>query len=257
MDPTVAACQIEVTDLAPETNAATVIDRLAALDDAVDIAVFPEYALTGFVADERIESVALDLNGPVIDRVRAHARDTETAVVAGCVEQRGERYHNTLAYVAPDGSVTPYRKRHLWGGESERLTPGDERVVVETAVGRTGLLTCYDLNFVHESAALLDAGVDALFVPGAWPATHAANWRLLARARALDGVRWVVAVGRTGRRDIDGARVSEYAGRSLIVRPDGVVAGELAHKPDTMVRTLDSDVLASQRALVDLPIDSQ
>ena len=257
MDPTVAACQIEVADLAPETNVATVVDRLAALDDRVDVAVFPEYALTGFVADDRIEATALALDGPVFDRLRAHAEETDTAMLVGCIEQRGDDYHNTLAYVTADGDLTPYRKRNLWGSESEWLTPGEERVVVDTPAGPTGLLTCYDLNFVHESAAFLDAGVDALFVPGAWPATHAANWRLLARARALDGVRWVVACGRTGRKDVADARVSEYAGRSLVVRPDGVVAGELAYEPDTLVRTLDTDVLASQRDLVGVSVGSE
>ena len=90
MDPTVAACQIEVADLAPETNVATVVDRLAALDDRVDVAVFPEYALTGFVADDRIEATALALDGPVFDRLRAHAEPTDTPMLVGCAEQRGD-----------------------------------------------------------------------------------------------------------------------------------------------------------------------
>jgi predicted amidohydrolase len=77
------------------------------------------------------------------------------------------------------------------------LTPGGDRVVVETPVGRAGLVTCYDLNFVAESAAFADEHVDALLATGAWPAAHGDNWRLLVRARALDGVRWVVAAGRT------------------------------------------------------------
>ncbi|MDZ7746010.1 MAG: carbon-nitrogen hydrolase family protein [Halobacteriales archaeon] len=257
MDPTVAACQIEVEDLDPERNVSTVVDRLTALDECVDVAVFPEYALTGFVADERAEAAALAFDGSLFDRLRAHAADADTAVLVGCIEQAGGDYHNTLAYLTPDGELTPYRKRNLWGDESEWLTPGDERVVVDTPAGRAGLLTCYDLNFVHESAAFLDAGVDALFVSGAWPATHAANWRLLARARALDGVRWVVACGRTGRREVPDARVSEYAGRSLVVRPDGVVAGELAYEPETLVRTLERDVLASQRDLVGVAAGSE
>ncbi|KAB7512994.1 carbon-nitrogen hydrolase family protein [Halosegnis rubeus] len=200
---------------------------------------------------------SLALESPIFDRLRAHADETETAVLVGCIEQRGGEYHNTPAYITPGGELTPYRKRNLWGSESERLTPGEERVVVDTPAGRTGLLTCYDLNFVHESAAFLDAGVDALFVSGAWPSTHAANWRLLARARALDGVRWVVACGRTGRKEVADARLSEYAGRSLVVRPDGVVAGELAYEPDTLVRTLDTGVLDSQRDIVGVSVSSE
>jgi len=36
---------------------------------------------------------------------------------------------------------------------------------------------------------------------GAWPGAYSENWTLLVRARALDGVRWTVGAGRTGRRD--------------------------------------------------------
>ncbi|WP_044958158.1 nitrilase-related carbon-nitrogen hydrolase, partial [Halarchaeum acidiphilum] len=58
-DPAVAACQCAITDCDPAANVATVRARLAGLDDRVDVAIFPEYALTGFVADDRIADAAL------------------------------------------------------------------------------------------------------------------------------------------------------------------------------------------------------
>jgi (R)-amidase len=111
-------------------------------------------------------------------------------------------------------------------------------------------LTCYDLNFVDESATLTDKRVDALLVVGAWPATHSDNWRLLLRARALDGVRWTVGAGRTGRRDVDGARVTDYAGRSLVARPDGGIRAELDTTARDLVVDLEAGVLERQRELV-------
>lgn len=251
-DPTVAACQIQVDDLDVDANLARVADRLAGVD--ADVALFPELALTGFVADDRIQRAALSPGDGVLDRVRALARDHDTAVVVGFAEDADGTYHNATAYVTPDGGTTLYRKRHLWTGERAVFDPGDDVVTVETPAGRTGLVTCYDLNFVHDSAAFLGEAVDALFVVGAWPATHAPNWRLLVRARALDGVRWAVGCGRTGRRDVEEAPVVDYAGRSLVARPDGVVAAELAHDPDDLVVTLDEEVLATQRDLVDVPV---
>lgn len=251
-DPTVAACQLRVADLDPEANLTRIEDRLADLD--VDVALFPELSLTGFVGGERIYEAALRTDGPVLDRVREAARSTDTALVVGYAEEADAGYHNATAYVTPDGETTTYRKRHLWGGEAEVFDPGDELVVVESPTGPAGLVTCYDLNFVGDSAAFLDRGVDALFVVGAWPASHAPNWKLLVRARALDGVRWAVACGRTGRREIEGADPTTYAGRSLVARPDGVVAAELAYAPDDLVATLDRDVLARQRKLVGVSI---
>lgn len=254
MEPTVAACQVPVDDLDVAANLERLEARLSAVAADVDVALFPELGLTGFVADDRIRATALDVDGPRIARLRELAAAHDVALVVGFAERRGETFHNTTAYVTPDGGVTPYRKRHLWGGEADVFTPGAEHVVAETPAGSTGLVTCYDLNFARDSVAFLDAGVDALFVVGAWPATHAPNWRLLVRARALDGVRWVVACGRTGRKEVEDAPTVEYAGRSLVARPDGVVASALAHAPDDLVATLDSEVLAAQRELVDVPV---
>lgn len=254
MEPTVAACQVPVEDLDVAANLERLENRLSTVAPDADVALFPELGLTGFVADDRIRATALDVDGPEVDRLRELAAAHGVALVVGFAERRADQYHNTTAYVAPDGDVTPYRKRHLWGGEADVFTPGEEYVVVETPAGPTGLVTCYDLNFVRDSVAFLDAGVDALFVVGAWPATHAPNWRLLVRARALDGVRWVVACGRTGRKEVEDAPTVEYAGRSLVARPDGVVGAALAHAPDDLVATLDPDVLSVQRELVGVPV---
>jgi predicted amidohydrolase len=273
--PTVAVPQMSVTDLDPAANLARVERRLADLPDRVAVACFPEYALTGFVADDRLRDAALTPDDPHLDRLADAAAAADTAVLAGYVERRpddghergggdggdgddergdGDRnratLHNAAVYVRPDGERVTYRKRHLWGGERDLLTPGTERCVFESPFGRTAVLTCYDLNFVAESAALTDERVDCLLVPGAWPAAHSENWRLLLRARALDGVRWVVGAGRTGRRDVPGTDPVEYAGRSAVVRPDGAVAAALNRDERDLLWDLDPDLLAEQRAFV-------
>jgi (R)-amidase len=254
MPPTVAACQLAVDDLAPDANLATVESRVRGLPEAVDIAVFPEYALTGFVPDGRVADAALPIDGDRLDRCRDLAAAASTALVVGFVEAAGDDLHNTTAYLAPDGDVTTYRKRHLWGREAEILTAGDELVTVETPVGTAGILTCYDLNFVRDSAELVDRGTDALLVGGAWPAAYSENWRLLLRARALDGVRWVVGAGRTGRRETvgseDGADAVAYAGRSLVARPDGGIHAALDRRENDLVAELDPDTLAAHREFV-------
>jgi predicted amidohydrolase len=248
--PTVAVPQLALDDLSVETNLSTLVARAAALPDEVDVALFPEYALTGFAADDRLTDVALDRGGSELDRVRETARVNDLALLAGFVEQDDDSYYNATAYVRPDGETTVYRKRHLWGNERNILSRGDKRIIVETPVGRTGVLTCYDLNFVTESAAFTRERVDALFVTGAWPAAHSENWRLLLRARALDGVRWVVGAGRTGARRVPGSVPTEYAGRSAVVRPDGVVAAALNRDERDLVSRLDPEVLAEQRAFI-------
>lgn len=247
---TVAVCQFAVDDLDVETNLARVRERTAGLNDAVNVAVFPEQTLTGFVGDERVHDAAVRTDGSVVDELRDLAAEERLALLVGYVEERKGTYYNATAYVRPDGEVTVYRKRHLWAGEVGTLTPGEEIVTVETAAGEAGILTCYDLNFVNDSAALAHEEVVVLFVVGAWPAAYSENWTLLVRARALDGVRWVVGAGRTGRRDIPDVQTVEYAGRSLVARPDGCVGHQLDRSLGNLIADLDSETLAAQRELI-------
>jgi predicted amidohydrolase len=255
--PTVAACQTTVEGLEPSANLDVVAERLADLDDAVDVALFPEYALTGFVADDRVYEAALKRDGEELDRLESLAADHDVAVLAGFVEAGAEAHYNTVAYVTPDGEPTFYRKRHLWANEQDVLESGEEAVVVDTPAGATGIVTCYDLNFVEVSAAFARERVDALFVVGAWPAPYSENWRLLLRARALDGVRWVVGCGRTGRRDVPNADVVDYAGRSAVVRPDGTVSAALDRDERTLVANLDQEILAEQREFIPVLPDEE
>jgi len=259
MDTTVAACQTAIEDLDTAANLRTVESRLESLPDRVDLACFPEYALTGFVPDERARAIALSRHGETLERIRNAATEAGCDVLVGFLErsEAGQNeskpegaLYNAAAYIGADGDETIYRKRHLWDGEADRLEPGERRVTVETPLGTAGLMTCYDLNFVADSAAFTERDVDALLVIGAWPATHSDNWRLLVRARALDGVRWAVGVGRTGRRDVADAPVVEYAGCSLVARPDGGIRAELDTAERDLVVDIDHETRKRQRELI-------
>lgn len=189
-------------------------------------------------------------DGEVVDRLRELAARNHLDVLIGFAERANGTLFNSSAYVAADGSVTIYRKRHRWGDEQRIFSRGRDRRVLETPLGRTGLLTCYDLNFVRESAALTEARIDVLLILGAWPASHMQNWRLLVRARALDGIRWTVGVARTGRREVGDAPDSEYAGHSLVARPDGSIHEELGSEPENLVVDLDPSILERQRETI-------
>jgi len=64
-----------------------------------------------------------------------------------------------------------YRKAHLWDREKADLfTPGsDLPPVVDTAVGRIGLMICYDLEFPEWVRAVALNGAELLCAPVNWP----------------------------------------------------------------------------------------
>jgi len=245
--PTVAACQCVIDDLDVASNRDRVAGIVRDLPAAVDLAVFPEGTLTGFVPDERIHDAAVARDGAAVAAVHEAATAAGCAVVVGFVEAAADGYYNAAAYLDPDGDATVYRKRHLWATERALLEPGAERVRIETPVGTAAILTCYDLNFVAESAATATEDLEVLLVPGAWPAASSENWRLLVRARALDGVRWAVAAGRTGRRTVDDAPAATYAGRSLVAFPNGAVKEALTRAPGRIVSELPPATLERAR----------
>jgi (R)-amidase len=245
--PTVAACQLPVDDLDVAANRDRVVDTIRDLPRSVDLAVFPEQVLTGFVPDERVHEAAIGRDADAVRAVHDAAENADLGVVVGFVEDAPSGVYNAAAYLDPAGETTVYRKRHLWADEQSLLDGGTDHVRVETPAGRASIATCYDLNFVGDSAATVAEDVDLLIVPGAWPAAYSENWRLLVRARALDGVRWAIAAGRTGRRDVPDAPTATYAGRSLVTYPNGEVKTALTRDPGTTVSDLDPDTLARAR----------
>ncbi|XGI84738.1 nitrilase-related carbon-nitrogen hydrolase (plasmid) [Halorutilales archaeon Cl-col2-1] len=132
-DPEVAACQIQVEDLDVETNLQRIREYALQLPDSTDIAIFPEYSLTGYTDDERVYGVAMTRD-EVVPKVRGISEETDTEILFGFIEERedGEEYYNAAGYVTPEKD-TVYRKRNLWSSEEELLSQGEERVVIKTS----------------------------------------------------------------------------------------------------------------------------
>src|SRR5699024_5114110 len=69
--------------------------------------------------------------------------------------------------------IYTYRKTHLYDAfitkESDRVIPGDKPAeVIETDIGKIGLLICYEIRFPEISRNLTLDGADVLIVPTAW-----------------------------------------------------------------------------------------
>lgn len=189
-----------------------------------DIYVLPEMWATGFcinpegVAEPTGNNVGLLPEKHSLAWMMAAARHTGAAICGSLAIKTGDgAYRNRLYFVRPDGEVTHYDKKHLFGpgGESRHYTAGQKRVTAEYKGVRFLLATCYDLRFPVWLRYKDD--YDAIIIVASWPGRRDMAWQTLLRARAIENQCHVIGVNRVGN-DQD----LSYIGSSAIINAYGL-----------------------------------
>ncbi|MGH7792749.1 MAG: nitrilase-related carbon-nitrogen hydrolase, partial [Thermodesulfobacteriota bacterium] len=119
-------------------------------------------------------------------------------------------------------------------GENTYFKSGGERLVVDTPLGKLGVIICYDLRFPELARGLALNGAEMLVVPAQWPKARLNHWRTLAIARAIENQSFVIACNRTGRDTKE-----EYPGHSLIIDPWGDVLAEGEEEEGFIIAEID------------------
>src|SRR3954465_13596707 len=195
-----------------------------------ELVVLPETASTGFVTGttpEELWDVVSEIPGPVTEPIQAAARDLGVHVVWGTYE-RGERrgvVHNAAVLIGPTGDVLGvYRKTHPFAGErcdqGGWVTAGDEVCVVDTDLGRIGMIICFDGDYPEASRITARRGAELIARPSAL-LRSADIWELTNRARAYDNHVYLVGANATG----SSSRGVLYFGNSMVVSPTAAAAG--------------------------------
>ena len=240
---TVAAVQVAPSSqpLSAATIAANTERAIALVRDCVgatgaELVVLPESVTTGFtpgVDAETLWDLVSEVPGPVLEPFRDAASDLGIHLVVGTYERGASRgvVHNAAAVLGPSGGVLGvYRKTHPFGGErADRggwVTPGTDICVVDTPLGRIGVIICFDGDYPELSRITAIRGAEILCRPSAL-LRSADLWELTNRARAYDNHVYVVGANATG---VDPAGVI-YFGNSMIVTPIAeVVARAASHE---------------------------
>ena len=142
---------------------------LAAIPADCDLAVLPELFATGYQFVDRQEAwqwAEDPADGPISARLRAHAAEHDTVLVAGLAERAGDQLFNSALLIRPDGSWETYRKVHLFWNEKDIFAPGDLGFPVFEACGTTiGLMICFDWVFPEAARSLALRGAKLLCHP--------------------------------------------------------------------------------------------
>ncbi|PZS14064.1 MAG: carbon-nitrogen hydrolase family protein [Pseudonocardiales bacterium] len=255
---TVAAVQLAPSSapLTAETIAtngarAVAMVRDCAAATAAELVVLPESVTTGFTPGVDVETLwdlVSAVPGPVLDPYAAVAADLGIHLVVGTYERDPRRgvVHNAAVLLGPSGDVLGvYRKTHPFGGErADRggwVTPGDDICVVDTPLGRIGLIICFDGDNPELSRITAIKGAEIICRPSAL-LRSADIWELTNRARAYDNHVYVIGANATG---VDPAGII-YFGNSMIVTPIAeVVARAASHECWVSARLDPATALAS------------
>ncbi len=217
------------------------------------LAVLPEnFALMGRGDAARRAIAERDGDGPVQEMIARAARELGLWIVAGTtpilVDDDPRPANACLVYDAAGIRVARYDKIHLFDVsipernesylESANARPGSAPVVVDTPAGRVGLTVCYDVRFPELYRRLSDMGAEVFTVPAAFTApTGRAHWETLLRARAIEGLSFVIAAAQSGlhpngRETWGDSMIVDFWGRVLARRPAdaGVVLASLDHE---------------------------
>jgi predicted amidohydrolase len=221
---------------------------LAAIEEAVDagaeVIVLPELITSGYMFEstEEAAQVAIAPDHELLREWAAVAARADVVVIGGFCErdpEGGGRVFNSAAVMDASGVRAIYRKLHLWDNEHAIFTPGsDAPPVIETRVGRIGVVICYDLEFPELTRSVALAGAQLLAVP--------TNWPLFPRPHGErpSEVTIAMATGRINRMAVACAdrlgleRGQDWTGGATIVDPDGWVGAE-SRAPGMVIADVD------------------
>lgn len=241
----------------PAANLQLVRDYAArAADAGATLVVFPEATMCRFGVP--LGPIAEPVDGPWADGVRRIAADSGLTVVAGMFTPSGDgRVTNTLIAAGPGTPNQPdthYDKIHLYDAfgftESKTVAPGREPVVIMVDGVSVGLTLCYDVRFPALYTELARRGAQLITVCASWGSGPGKleQWRLLARARALDSMSYIAAAGQADPGEaLGGSGAPTGVGGSLVASPFGEVVASAGAHPDLVVTDIDVDRVTDAR----------
>ena len=238
----VAVAQMEPMLAETERNLDAALERLEeAAAAGAQLLVLPECAIPGYMFDSAEEALpyAEEIPGPTTEAFERECARLGVHAITGLLERDGDTLYNAAILVGPDGLIGSYRKTHLpFLGVDRFVTPGDGFKVFDTALGRIGLIICYDLRFPEVTRTLALQGADMVALPTNFPMAAKLQCDVIAPARAAENRIYLLVANRVGKE-----RWGEFCGWSQIVDPYGT---RLAEAGETEEALLVADVELEQ-----------
>jgi predicted amidohydrolase len=212
------------------------------LAQGADLAVFPELFLGGYSTRD-VNELALDLEGPEVERMARLARENDVAVIFGLHERVPGGVANSAVCLNRRGNLAgTYRKTHLFGEERRAFVAGEELLVTDIDGIETGLMICFDLEFPEVARALAAADADLLVTISANMDPFGHDHEVFATARALENGLPHIYVNQIG-----SGETFVFAGGTTAISADGVHLTSAGASEEVLEASIDLSARNEER----------
>lgn len=220
--------------------------------EGVQLAVFPEAYLTGYAVDnsEQASDIAIRMEGELLAEPIGLLRDAcqrlGIIAIVGLAASDDNGLLNAAMLFEPGKSPRRYAKVHLPDmGLDKFVRPGNEMPVFDTAIGRIGILICFDMRPPEAARVLSLKGADIIVLPTNWPEGASVSSEHICIARAAENRVYFLTCNRVGTEN-----GFTFIGRSKIIDPTGKVLAEAAYGPEVITADLDLEQARQKRTIV-------
>lgn len=253
----IAACvQFDVQRGEVDANLRRASEGIAsAVAAGARLCVLPEMWSTSFLAgyDAATLAAAARAETALCELSRVHG----LVLIGSSAEADGAGGVSNCARVYDGGTLLgSYRKIHLFSPHAEQRyhLAGNDPLILDTSVGRVGVLICYDIRFPDLSRYYFHKGVELLVVPAQWPEARSQHWRTLLRARAIENETFVLGCNRTGQEpSLKNEEPLAFPGDGRIIDPTGEILAAGNGDAGVLVAELQMRTARTMRRI--LPVD--
>lgn len=140
-----------------------ILDAVArAAEAGVELLIFPECAVTGYPPLSISSPAEIDesLKNEIHARVQEAAVRNGMYIILGTIVRKESSFRNAALFFSPDGTVTEYDKRALWGWDRDNFVPGNQNGIVQVGPLKVGIRICFEVRFPEYFRELFIAETD-------------------------------------------------------------------------------------------------
>ena len=139
-----------------------------AADQQVELALFPELNVSGYITNPIAARIAEPVPGPSTEKIVELAERYQMYIAFGLIERQADRFYCTHVLVNGNGLVGKQRKIHVPAHEQPYWTFGNEINVFDIGKAKVGITVCRDSFFDELTRTLYFKGAEIVLMPFAY-----------------------------------------------------------------------------------------